>query len=495
MYRSIRKLDKREVPFVILLSKRVKDKLLVLYLLSQQKWTTDRLALKLSQSKRYIKDLIKELKDDVVYHLDSTLNIEIGFTGEITITPHTPNDILHFFYALKLAYLELTSEFKLLHLFLQKQVLSIESISIYLFVSPSYARKIIKKMNSFFKSFQFQIAEEKNRYELKGNELSIRLFLYVVMNDTYQSIPWPYKSKYFPDSIDYQQPLHIMLTILNSRKGQKERVPALNKKSAWIIAHMKETYYFIPHLKNQNIYFNNSLNQVVIEEHFIFFTHIFAPQVVPTEVKLALGEKFLNTSTDIIFSKTLSHRIIEHFQLDYEKEKKYLLAYYLTVLEGFYDLMQETTILFENLVFPPLQYSLLFEKSYVKEIMEVFQNFLSEERHEELLNNYKLQQYFCSLIYTILQIEKPPVVRIFLYITNALTAQDLIRTRLEIIYNAKTVLFVSSFEQADLVVTDSLNFGQGIETEIFSFNTILKEDQWSLLLQKINQLILTKMTV
>lgn len=470
--------------------------MLILYLLSHPNWTTDRLALKLNHSKRYTKDLLKELRDDIVYHLDSPLNIQVGFNGEITITPHTSNDILHLFYILKLAYLEQTNEFKILHLLLQKQMLSIDSLTRHLFVSHSYARKIIKKMNIFFQPFHFQIAENNNRYELKGNELSIRLFLYVFMNDTYQSIPWPYKSKDIPDSIDYRQSLHIMLTILNSRKSHKYRVPALSKKSAWIIAHMKETYNFIPHLKSQNIYYHDSLNQAVIEEYFIFFTHVCAPQAIPKEVRLALGEKFLNTTTDdIIFSKGLSYKIIDHFQLDYEKEKKYLLAYYLTVLEGFYDLMQETTILFEKLVFPPLQYSLLFEKTYVKEIMQVFQNFLSEEHHEELLNNYKLQQYFCGLIYTILQIEKPPVVRIFLYITNSLTAQDLIRTRLEIIYNSKTILFVPCFEQADLVITDSLNFDQDIDIEIFSFNTILKEDQWALLLQKINQLVLAKITI
>lgn len=109
--------------------------------------------------------------------------------------------------------------------------------------------------------------------------------------------------------------------------------------------------------------------------------------------------------------------------------------------------------------------------------------------------NYKLQQYFCGLIHTILQIETPPVVRIFLYITNDITAQDLIQTRLEMIYNSKTILFVSCVMQADLVMTDSINFDQDIGAEIFSFNTIFKEDQWSLLLQKISQLILTKMTI
>lgn len=469
--------------------------MLILYLLSHPNWTTDSLALKVNKSKRYIKDLLKELKDDIVYHLDSPINIQLEFSGEIIITPHKPNDILHLFYVLKLAYLEHTNEFKLLHLLLQKQKLSIKSIAKYLFVSPSYVRKIINRMNVFFQPFQFQISEEKKFYEIKGNELSIRLFLYIIMNDTYQSIPWPYKSKNFPNSIDYRQSLHIMLTILESRKSYKDRMPSLSKKSAWIINHMKETYNTIPHLKSQNTYFLNSLNQAVIEEYFIFFTHICAPQVIPKEVKIVLGEIFLNATTDITFSRTLSYKVIDHFQLNYEEEKKYLLAYYLTVLEGFYDLMQETTILFEKLVFPPLEYSLYFEKKHIREIVQVFQSFLLEEHHEELLNNYKLQQYFYGLIYTIIEIEKPPVVRIFLYITNALTAQDLIRTRLEIIYNSKTVLFVPYFEQADLVVTDSLNFDQNIDKEIFSFNTILKEDQWSLLLQKINLLILTNMTI
>lgn len=480
---------------VILLSKKTKDKLFALYLLSNSNWNTERLALKLSQTKRYTKDLLKELKDDIAYHLNSTLKIEIDFSGDISIQPHTPNDILHFFYTLKLSYLEQTNEFKILHLILKKQFLSIELIASKLFVSHSHVLKIIKKMNIFFEPFQFQITEEENYYELSGNELSIHFFLYVIMNDTYQSIHWPYKSKDFPDSIDYQQSLHIFLTILNKRKGHKERIPELSKKSAWIIAHLKETYNFIPHLKSQNIYFHDSLSQAAIDEYFIFFTHICAPQVIPKEVKLALGKKFLNASTDVIFSRDLSIRVIEHFHLDYDKEKKYLLIYYLTVIEGFYELMQETTFLFEQLVFPSPQYSLTLKKTKVKEFMLLFQNYICKDNHAELFDNPNLQKYFCGLIYTIIQIEKPPIVSLFLYITNSLTAQDLIRTRLETIYNSKTISFVPSLGEADLIITDSLNFGKKINTEIFSFNTILKDDQWSLLLKKINQLILENITL
>ncbi|OUZ27869.1 hypothetical protein A5806_002645 [Enterococcus faecium] len=295
---------------------------MALYLLSYSNWTTDKLALKINQSKRYTKDLLKELKSDVTYYLDVKLNIEIGFTGEITVIPHTSNEILRFFYALKLAYLEQTNEFKLLHLLLQKQELSINSIAKTLFLSTSYTRKIIKKMNIFLQPFQFKINEEGNIYGLKGNELSIHLFLYVLMNDTYQSIPWPYNNDNFPAYIDYRQSLHIVLTIINSRKGKEEYIPDLNTKIDFITSCMKKTYNFISYLKKKYPYLRDILNPNAKEEKYlIFFTHICAPRVIPKKIKLSLGKKFLNTSTDIIFSKSLSYKIIEHFQLDYQEEK------------------------------------------------------------------------------------------------------------------------------------------------------------------------------
>ncbi|WP_235503423.1 helix-turn-helix domain-containing protein [Enterococcus faecium] len=260
--------------------------------MSYSNWTTDKLALKINQSKRYTKDLLKELKSDVTYYLDVKLNIEIGFTGEITVIPHTSNEILRFFYALKLAYLEQTNEFKLLHLLLQKQELSINSIAKTLFLSTSYTRKIIKKMNIFLQPFQFKINEEGNIYGLKGNELSIHLFLYVLMNNTYQSIPWPYNNDNFPAYIDYRQSLHIVLTIINSRKGKEEYIPDLNTKIDFITSCMKKTYNFISYLKKNYPYFRDIFNPNAKEEKYlIFFTHICAPRVIPKKNKTLFRKK------------------------------------------------------------------------------------------------------------------------------------------------------------------------------------------------------------
>lgn len=477
---------------IFLLSNRSKDKLLIIHLLSYPNWSTNKLALKLNRKKRDTKDLIRELKNDAYKYLNKIIDIKIEPDGEIK--SNSPEEMLQFFYSLKLSYLEETNEFNILHLFLKKPTLSLVYISNNLFVSHSYARRVIKKLNTFLHPFHFQIIEKNGVFELKGNELSICLFLYVIMNDTYNTVPWPYKTNDLYKNINFHQSLDIVLTILSSRKKYFPLITPLSKKSHWIISNMKDTHNFIPNLKRQNIAFQNILSGILIEEYFIFFTHICAPQVIPKEIKIALGKSFLQAPTDISFSKNLSHKIIEKFHLDYEGDKHYLLIYYLTVLECFYDIMQETTILFEDLIFPPLYYSLSLEKLQSKKLMQFLNNHFLEESRTDLLQNQILKQYFCGLIYTILQIEKPPKINIYISLTKDLTARDLVQTRLETIYNSNTVFFVSCTKQADLIVTDSLNFDQKKKNTVIYFNTILKEDQWELLLQKINQVLLSKIS-
>lgn len=478
---------------IFLLSSRSKDKLMILFLLSYSNWTTTKLASKINSKRRYTKELLKELKLDTYHYLKQQLLIEVTLDGEVRVPDKNPEEIIRLFYRLKLAYLKETHGFKLLHLFLQKPSLSLTFISKHLFISLSYARRLIKNLNLSLQPFDFQIYDHKGVCELTGNELSIRLFLYVLMNDTYHSLPWPYATKDLPQYINSRQSLNIILTILTSRTDRQIVVPALNEKSTWIISQMKENYNFIPSIKIKNTFFEHCFDETILEDYFIFFTHICAPQAIPKEIKIALGKIFLYKTTDVsLFSRNLAYKIIEEFQLNYHKEKQYLLVYYLTVLDCYYEIMQQTTVLFEELVFPPLQYSILFEKPQVKKILLFLQEFLLEESHTEFLKNEKLQHYFCGLIYTILQIEKQPIVRIYIHFNKALTAQYLIQTRLEAIYNSKNIVFTPCFEQADLIVTDSLNFDREVNKEFIYFNTILKAEQWELLLQKINQLLLMK---
>ncbi|NSM94166.1 helix-turn-helix domain-containing protein [Enterococcus faecalis] len=479
---------------IYFLPKKNKDKLLIIHALCYQDWSTDSLSLHLNRKKRYVKDLLRELKEDVKYYqLNGTPQISVHKNGKITVDHRNAKIMLKFFYTLKLAYLKEVNEFKLFDLFIKNPKLSILSISDSLYTSLSYTRRIIKKLNNYLDKFHFQIIEKMGICELKGNELSIRLFLYVLMNDAYNSFCWPYTLESLPKRINYRQSLHIMLTIMISRKSYNAIVSELTKKNNCIINQLKENYNFISYLNLENTFLDNELNDPLIEKYFIFLGHICAPQAIPKHIKIKLGKIFSNDSNNgCIFAKNLYNKMSTNFKMNNSLEKKYLLIYYLTILNCFYEIMQETTTLFEELIFPQLDYPLLFEQSEAKKIMSLFQEFLYEESSTKLLDNNNLQLWFCGLIYIILQTEKKNTVRIYLYLTKNLTAQDLVQSRLESIYNSDKVLFTDCIEESDLIVTDSLNFDKKIKNELFYFNPLIQTNQWKHLLKKINQIILKK---
>lgn len=466
---------------------------MIVYLLSYPGWTTKNLSLKLNRQTRSTKELIKEIISDAEFFLNKKISIELSLSGEIIVSEKNPAEILSFFYSLKLAYLEEVHEYKLIHLFLQKNTLSMVDISANLFLSHSYIRRIIKKMNIFFSMYNFQIKKEKRRYRIAGDELAIRLFLYVLMKDTYHSLPWPYTNKDLPQEVNLQQPLHILLSILNIRKSQKNSMPSLNIKSHWVVSQMKQVYNFIPELKQQQDYFKNNFKEIITEDYFIFFTHIYAPQTIPKDKKISLGEIFYNTPESVsLLPKTISCKILKEFHLNYSNEKKYLLTYYLTILACFHEITQRTPCLFEKIIFPPLQYSCLFERPQEKRINHFLHNIFIEENQLNFLQNAKLQKCFCRIISTILEMERETIIRIYIHFSTSLIGQNLIQTRLEAIYNSDTVRISTCISEADLIVTDSLNFNQKNEKEFIYFNTILDKNQWEILLHKINKLILAK---
>lgn len=477
--------------YIFLLSKRNKDKLFIVYLLCLHTWTTKTLALKIGRNKRYIKDLLKEIIDDFNYYLNETLVIKITSEGTVYIVKKNSKELLQLFYALKLAYLQESHEFKLLLLFLQYPKLSISDIAQNLYLSNSYIRRRIKKLNLLLSSFNFQIEYNTGKFQIIGNELSIRIFLYVLMNDAYHSLSWPYMEKNLPEMIDFQQSFHIIITILNKRKYMKNNITPLNQKSTWVISQMKHIYDFTPKLKKQNPYFYNNLKDAIIEDYFTFFIHVFAPNMIPKDIKITLGKLFMSPPPNInLTSNNISNKIIKELNIDPNSEKIILLVYYLSILDCFNEIVQQKIVLFEKLIFPPIQYSFPSDSSQYKNIMQMIHKSFMEEVKTDTHNNEKLQHYYCELIYTTLQIDNFPIVRIYLHFTKFLNAQDVIRTRIESIFNNNIILFTSQIEEADLIVTDSLNFCPKTYKEFIYFNTVTNKDQWELLLKKIYRLLL-----
>ena len=61
-----------------------------------------------------------------------------------------------------------------------------------LYISEHYLVKITKQLNNFFKIFDIVIVSIKGIYQLTGNELSIRVFSFIFLQDSFQELAWPF---------------------------------------------------------------------------------------------------------------------------------------------------------------------------------------------------------------------------------------------------------------------------------------------------------------
>ncbi|MGK0627925.1 helix-turn-helix domain-containing protein, partial [Enterococcus faecalis] len=61
-----------------------------------------------------------------------------------------------------------------------------------LYISEHYLVKITKQLNNFFKIFDIVIVRIKGIYQLTGNELSIRVFSFIFLQDSFQELACPF---------------------------------------------------------------------------------------------------------------------------------------------------------------------------------------------------------------------------------------------------------------------------------------------------------------
>lgn len=475
------------------LTEKEQKKLLMIYLLSNSKLNTNQSLSKIGCSKRQTKNLIKELNYDIRHSLKQEVIINISSKGNIKVINKNRKEILLIFYSLKLSYLEKSLEFKILYLLIVEPKLTIKYISEHLFISQSYIRRKIKTFNVFLNNFNFNIELKKGLCQFSGNEQAIQIFLYILMNDAYTTMHWPLLNDKNMKLTITEQSLNIILTIINNRKDLSIAPPQISKELNWVISQMISSFNIFDMLKNNNPYFMKSMENKLIGDHFIFFCHIYAPIMIPKDVKISLGKIFKNPPNGIFFyTNSITNALIKKFNLSYNNEKILLVEYSLILIECFNEFMNETTTLFEELVFPPLRYSFFLNSTANRAINNLVHNVLIEENRIDILENKKLQEYICEVIYTILKSDNPPEVKIYLRFTKSFTAQFLVQNRLEAIFKNEVVRILPSINNADLIVTDSLNFQEINKKDFIFFNTITSTSQWDELLKNINRILLSK---
>ncbi|WP_165005607.1 MULTISPECIES: helix-turn-helix domain-containing protein [unclassified Enterococcus] len=172
-----------------------KKELLVLYAITQKNdCSLQKLSDELAIPKRTIKELIRKLNLSITHLFGIESFIYSTPKGEIKL-----NDLYHenrrmIFCQLKLHYLKESNRFNYLLLLIDSPHAGVSKdyLAKQLYLSTSYLEKLTQQINKILKKYQLQITSSQNRYFLEGNELSIRIYLYLFLTDAFQGLEWPF---------------------------------------------------------------------------------------------------------------------------------------------------------------------------------------------------------------------------------------------------------------------------------------------------------------
>lgn len=497
-----------------ILSESRQNELLVLYAIIQKKQTLHSLSTQLAIPSRTIKSYLQKLNIEIEELVDLSNFIHANSKGEYTINPLFSEKKLVVYHQLKLHYLKKSPYFNLIVLLTTNYQLSVTELADELFVTSSYLSRIIKSLNEKLSVFDFQIIKEESYVRLTGNELSIRIFSFLLLGDAFQSLEWPFK-QFTKDELRHELPkdilnesakrsdtkknlLYFLFAVLTIRI-QHQAFPKKPTPEELAILELIQKNHDIARLFSSHSFndlpFKDNKNEIL---YFNFFTRIFLSDIILHEKKIALGKVFSKKEEDATaFAFQLTNALKQHFKGNFTEETTFLFIYYFTLLYVFFQLMGAKIPYFLELHFPKPVYNLSVNDSKMIEIKKFYDHFSKKvlhNQHYELLKHTLLRDYFCSLIYTLLQIVKTPRIFIYLQITKDFTGKFFITEQLSTIFNAETVVITEDVRKAHLIISDTLELSTNCKS-IFFLSSLKNQHQWYELIQIIQQLLLEELFV
>ena len=190
----IQKQNKKEV--FMLIEARKKELLVLQMVIQKNNCSLQELSNDLHIPKRTIKELIRKINVSLKQFLLIDEFIYSNHKGEIQTKETDQTKKLAVFSKLKLCYLKESNRFNYLMLLINYLQTAVPKKYLLeqLYISPSYLEKLTKQLNHSLKKFHLRILSVKNCCTLEGNELSIRLYLYFFLSDTFGGNDWPFSS-------------------------------------------------------------------------------------------------------------------------------------------------------------------------------------------------------------------------------------------------------------------------------------------------------------
>lgn len=469
----------------------------------------DTLAEELTLSIRSINRYVNELNDEIESLFDRKELIHPDGLTYYKISSNYDNaEVLDVFYKLKLHYLKLSSSFQLLVKLGTQDRISLFNLTEELALSSSYLFRIMKTTSTQLKSFSLKISVDKyNRVFLDGEEKSIRIFLFLFLTDSFQTIEWPFHhitktnaEKMFSCDISetnfVQRNLFAFLVaILTMRLSKQNFIGNPNDYAKEIL-----TTLFLK-TKNNNhpclSQFPLSSEQLKIEAlYYNYMIHIFIPDSIALEKKLLVAKSLSNLDHEVIrFSKSLINDIEKEKNGSLTQNEKNLELYHHVL---FYSLLMDWNqklYVLQKLSFPKINYNLNLNNHEMERIIQLYNENLQTHSVSPLFKTFLSKEdnlsYAYSLSYNFSQSLNTPKIRINIQIVKDYNAKSYIERRLASLFNSNNIVFTTDLSETDLLISDLVEID--VTIPIFFIYNLQSRLEWDKLTELIQRLLLDQL--
>lgn len=469
-----------------------KKELLVLYeIIQNETCSLQYLSNKLVIPKRTVKDLIRKLNQAISQLFEFHSFIYSTHKGEIQINKNYEKIKMQVFYRLKLVFLRESQRFNYLLLLMDSPDASIakEKLSQKLYISSSYLEKLTTRINKDLKKFNLQIISSNNCYTLSGDELLIRIYIYIFLSDAFQGPEWPFTTI---DLAIVKQEITLSDTFQLSFHSETEQKNICLLYAVFKLRINQASFLETPANDIQQLLrllfhtcdFSGSFKQKMTaklpEKHtenelfvFNFMILCFFPSWVHAQQKLTIGNCFMQADHVFCqFTQKLTVQLTKHFPTINTTERIAFYHYFITLTLTFVSLLGESIIEFHTLYFPTVTEAVSTDNSQLQLIITEI-NALCPAK----LRSAHIIHYLGSLIYQLVRSETDTQLLLHLKMTKTLTGNYHLKNRLEKLFNHETILLTFSPEEADLIVTDWFEAAQQT-TPSFYWDLTNEEVSW-----------------
>lgn len=438
--------------------------------------------------------------------------VQASVSGDYYVNPEFEAESITLFHRLKLIYLKESVAFSLLLLLTTTYRYSEYEILDMLFISHSYLKKLIQTINQQLAKFSIQITLSDKQLFLTGNELSVRLFSFLLLSDSYQNLEWPFQhisKKQIKQSLtddvlresakksETKKTLfYFFIAIITLRTQNNCHLPPLSEETEHLfemIYKSKNVARIFNHLSLGEMKPTIKKNEIL---YFNFLSSLFIPDIIEPNKKIELGYLFIqNNSFPTNFSKVLLKRLKYTFKGNYTGDIQATFTYFFTLLCLFLQLVNIRAPYFLNLQFPPLSYNLNSRTKTIVQIQNLYSDLITQKKFVHYYETFSLvstKHYFCSLIYALVQMTRTPNLQIYLQLTKNFTDIPYVTQQLSILFNPEIVTITTDIRTANLVISDTLEPSSN-DQPVFFIDSLRDYAQWQSLVEMIHQLLVKQL--